>query len=59
MASKLDSNMILSTKLYRDYTILFKYINFILRKECRIIVIIDEAYEKEFMDEKIKTVWFI
>ncbi|WP_278281421.1 hypothetical protein [Tepidibacter mesophilus] len=27
MASKLNSNMILSTKLDRDYTILFKYIN--------------------------------
>ncbi|CAH2211916.1 ATP-binding protein [Tepidibacter aestuarii] len=51
MASKLNSSMILSTKLYRDYTILFKYINFILRKEDRIIIVIDEAYEKEFMDE--------
>ncbi|WP_145993189.1 hypothetical protein, partial [Tepidibacter mesophilus] len=52
MASKLNSNMILSTKLDRDYTILFKYINFILRKKGRIIIIIDEAYKKEFMDEK-------
>lgn len=52
MASKLDSNMILSTKLYRDYTILFKYINFILRKKGRVVVIVDETYEKDFMDEK-------
>ncbi|MEJ8552690.1 ATP-binding protein [Tepidibacter sp. Z1-5] len=52
MASKLNSNMILSTKLYRDYTILFKYINFILRKEGRIIIIVDGNYENEFFTEE-------
>ncbi|WFD10017.1 ATP-binding protein [Tepidibacter hydrothermalis] len=55
MASKLNSNMILSTKLYKDYTILFKYINIILRKEGRIIIIVDEIYENDFfVEEKLK-----
>lgn len=52
IASELNSNMILSTKLYRDYTILFKYINFILRKEGRIIIIVDENYENDFFGEE-------
>lgn len=52
MVSKLNSNMILSTKLYRDYTILYKYIRFILHKKNRVIIMVDEEYKKGFMDEK-------
>ncbi|SHK52824.1 hybrid sensor histidine kinase/response regulator [Tepidibacter formicigenes] len=43
-ATKLQNIMILSTKLERDYSIISRYLNLILKKDERILIIVDKIY---------------
>ncbi|SHH36062.1 hybrid sensor histidine kinase/response regulator [Tepidibacter thalassicus] len=43
-ATELQNIMILSTKLERDFSVISRYLNLILKKEGRIVVVVDKIY---------------